>query len=188
VSALVILSGPSGVGKDTLLAEWTKINPDVHRVVAYTTRPIRPGETDGVDYRFVDEERFMRKADAGEFLEWKEVHGNLYATPLSDMEELLRRGKIAVLKIDVQGALQAMALRPEALSVFIKPPSWDELERRIRDRRLDTAEQIQRRLENAQGEMALADRYKFQIVNDDLTKAALQLDTVIRSAIGEDVR
>ena len=185
MSALVILSGPSGVGKDSLLGEWSRINPDVVRVVAYTTRPIREGEREGVDYWFVDRETFTRKADAGDFLEWKEVHGNLYATPLSDMEELLRAGRIAVLKIDVQGAIQAMALRPEALSIFIKPPNWEELERRIRDRQLDTAEQIERRLQNARGELEMADRYKYQVINDDLTRAALQVDTIVRSALGE---
>ena len=114
---LVILSGPSGVGKDTVINAWHARDPRVERVVAYTTRPARPGETDGLDYHFVSVDTFMELAADGAFLEYKEVHGNHYATPLRDMEAMLSAGKIAILKIDVQGALTAMELRPDAMSV-----------------------------------------------------------------------
>jgi guanylate kinase len=162
---LVILSGPSGVGKDTVIDAWSEMDPRVERVVAYTTRPPREGEVEGIDYHFVSVPHFEQLAEEGAFLEWKRVHGNFYATPLKEMERMLEEGKIAVLKIDVQGALAAMALRPDALTVFLLPPSWDELERRIRGRATEAPEAIEGRLVNARNEMALADRYQHRIVN-----------------------
>ena len=165
---LVILSGPSGVGKDTVIDAWRARDPRVTRVVAYTTRAPRAGEADGVDYHFVTTDVFLECAEAGEFLEAKEVHGHHYATPLKGMSVLLDAGKVAVLKIDVQGALTVMALRPDALSVFILPPSVEELERRLRDRGTDAPERVAQRLENAKGELALAERYQYRLVNDDV--------------------
>ena len=176
---LVILSGPSGVGKDTLLLEWAKADPRVVRVVAYTTRSPRSVEIDGVDYRFVDHETFKTMADRGDFLEFKEVHGNWYATPLKDMERLLDEGKIAVLKIDVQGGLDAMKLRPDALSIFLEPPTMEELERRIRSRALDTAEQIEKRLNNAHQEMATRFDYQHRVVNDNLVRAISEIRQIV---------
>src|SRR5689334_15018289 len=126
---LVILSGPSGVGKDTVLAAWQSSNPRVQRVVAYTTRAPRAGEQNGVDYHFVSRARFDELVEANAFLEHKIVHGNYYATPLADMEAMLNAGKIAVLKIDVQGAMEAMRLRPDALSIFLLPPNVEDLEK-----------------------------------------------------------
>lgn len=165
---IVILSGPSGVGKDTVLDAWIKADPRVARVVTYTTRAPRDGELDGVDYNFVDLETFMFLEKEGCFWEHKVVHGNYYASPKKDTLELVARGKIPVLKIDVQGALEVMPLLTGELSVFILPPSLEELERRIRGRGTDDEETIQRRLRNAREEMALADRYALQIVNDDV--------------------
>jgi len=176
---LVILSGPSGVGKDTLLVEWAKADPRVVRVVAYTTRSPRAGEVDGIDYRFVSPETFARMASDGDFLEHKEVHGNWYATPLRDMERLLADGRIAVLKIDVQGGLDAMGRRPDAISIFLEPPSMEELERRIRSRALDTPEQIERRLRNAHDEMAVRDRYHHRVVNDALPRAIAEIMAIV---------
>ena len=181
---LVILSGPSGVGKDTVLAEWSKADPRVVRVVAYTTRPMRTGEVDGVDYRFVERETFLRMAHDGDFLEHKEVHGNLYATPKKDMEALLAQGKIAVLKIDVQGAITVMALRPDATTVFLLPPSMEALEHRIRGRASDDEETIQRRLANAKTEMTFADRYQHRVVNDDLQRAVAEVARIVAQAEG----
>lgn len=178
---LVILSGPSGVGKDTVLAAWSQIEPRVVRVVAYTTRKMRPGEVDGFDYHFVDRSTFLRMVEEGAFLEHKEVHGNLYATPKKDMEAHLDQGKIAVLKIDVQGALTAMALRPDATSIFLLPPSMEVLEQRIRGRGADDEATIQRRLENAKTELSFADRYQHRIVNDDLMRAVGELASLVGS-------
>lgn len=172
---LVILSGPSGVGKDTVIAEWARLDPRVERVVAYTTRTPRAGEMDGVDYHFVTPAEFCDKADRGEFLEWKEVHENLYATPLLDMEAMLQAGKVAILKIDVQGGIEAMAKRPDALSIFLLPPSFEELERRIRDRAADDEATIQKRLQNARDEIAVSDRYQYRVVNDDLARTISEI-------------
>jgi guanylate kinase len=163
---LVILSGPSGVGKDTVIDAWRARNPRVQRVVAFTTRPPRDGEAEGVDYHFTTMPEFERMVGRGEFLEHKLVHGNYYATPIAGMEKLLDEGKVAVLKIDVQGALAAMSLRPDAMTVMLVPPSWEELERRIRRRGTEDEEDIQRRLQNAREEVARSDRYQHHIVND----------------------
>ncbi len=179
---LVILSGPSGVGKDTLIDAWKALDPRVVRVIAYTTRDPRPGERNGIDYHFVSEEDFLRRIEADEFLEHKQVHGKRYATPLRDMEELLAADKIAVLKIDVQGALSVMALRPDAITVFIEPPSVEELERRIRGRAADSAEGIETRLENARAELALAGRYQHRIVNHDVGRAVDELVRITEEA------
>lgn len=175
---LVIFSGPSGVGKDTLLEAWTARNPLVQRVVAYTTRAPRPGEQDGVDYHFVSRERFEELVAAGAFLEHKEVHGNGYATPLADLEAMLDRGLIAVLKIDVQGAIDAMKLRPEAISIFIAPPSFDELERRIRSRGTEDEATLLRRLENARFELSHQSEYTHIVVNDLIDRALDELEAI----------
>ncbi|AIE85264.1 guanylate kinase [Fimbriimonas ginsengisoli] len=177
---LVILSGPSGVGKDTVINAWHARDPRVERVVAYTTRPPRAGELPGIDYHFVTVQEFLRLAEAGAFLEFKEVHGNHYATPLHDMEEMLAAGKIAVLKIDVQGALAVMELRSDAVSVFLMPPSADELERRIRARNLDGPDVIYRRLLNAREEMALAHHYQLQLINDSVEEVVGRLVGVVQ--------
>ena len=176
---LVILSGPSGVGKDTIIDAWREINPKVERVVAYTTRSPRPGEVDGLDYKFVTVPEFRMKADFGEFLEFKQVHGNWYATPLTDMENLLTAGRIAILKIDVQGALHAMTLRKDAISIFILPPSQEELEHRIRGRGTDDEAIIEQRLANAQTEISLASKYQHRIVNLDVEMTVAMLERIV---------
>lgn len=174
----MILSGPSGVGKDTVIDAWSRVNPAVQRVVAYTTRAPREGETDGVAYHFVSVERFMAMAEAGEFLEWKEVHGNWYATPMADMERMVAEGKIAILKIDVQGALSVLESRPEIDSVFILPPSFEELERRIVARGLDNESNIDQRLQNAREELACSSRYRYRLVNDELPRIVNDLERI----------
>lgn len=177
---LVILSGPSGVGKDSVLERWKLADPSVVRVVAYCTRTPRPGEVDGVDYHFCTREAFMQMAEAGDFLEYKEVHENLYATPLKDMNALLDAGRIAVLKIDVQGALTVMEKRDDAISIFLLPPSFEELERRIRTRGTDDEVTIQKRLKNAREEIELADRYQHRVVNDDIDRAVGEIMEIVR--------
>jgi guanylate kinase len=176
---LVILSGPSGVGKDTVIDAWRAADPRVSRVVAYTTRSPRPGEVHGVDYHFVETWRFQEHVLAGDFLEYKEVHGNYYATPLRDLEAMLAAGSIAVLKIDVQGALTVMPLRPDAESIFLLPPDERELERRIRDRGTEGEDAIQRRLENARAEIALADKYRYRIINESVERVVQQLRDIV---------
>jgi guanylate kinase len=178
---LVIISGPSGVGKDTVIDAWSARNPRVARVVAYTTRIQRPHERDGIDYRFVDIDRFMQHVQTGDFLEYKEVHGNHYGTPLADMEDMLCKGQIAILKVDVQGALTVMPLRPDAISVFLLPPTNDELVRRLRKRGTETDAQVKRRMLNAMEEVAMAGRYQHRIVNDEVPNVVDQLERLVNA-------
>jgi guanylate kinase len=176
---LVILSGPSGVGKDTVIDAWRATNPQVERVVAYTTRKPRPGEVDGVDYHFIPRDQFFEFAEAGDFLEFKEVHDYHYATPLRDMERLLANGRIAVLKIDVQGALAVMKLRPNAVTIFLLPPDPDELARRMKGRGTEDESAIATRLRNAAKEMELASNYGHRIVNDDVNRVVQELQRIV---------
>lgn len=176
---IVILSGPSGVGKDTVLNAWIANNPRVERVVTATTRSPRDGEVDGVDYHFYSLPVFLEKAERGDFLEHKEVHGNYYGTPLAGLESALAADKIAVLKIDVQGALDARELRPDALGIFLIPPDMETLEARIRGRGTDSDTAIQLRLNNAHREMALSDRYDYQVVNDFLPDVVNRLEAIV---------
>ncbi|MBI1331510.1 MAG: guanylate kinase [Armatimonadetes bacterium] len=176
---LVILSGPSGVGKDTVIDAWRAVNPRVQRVVAYTTRAPRTGEVDGIDYHFVSIEDFQEMASRGDFLEFKEVHGNWYATPLTDLETMLELGRIAILKIDVQGALHAMTLRKDAITVFILPPSMVELEARIRGRGTDDEAVIEKRLQNAADELAVAPKYQHRLVNMDVGMTVAMLERIV---------
>lgn len=172
---LVILSGPSGVGKDTVIDAWQLVNPDIERVVAYTTRDPRPGEVDGVAYWFVSRPEFLRMADANEFIEHKEVAGNFYATPARHTDRILSEGRIAILKIDVQGALEVMEKRPDSLSVFLLPPSGTTLRERLETRGTDSPETIARRLMLAETELAQADRYGYRIVNRDVSEVVARL-------------
>ncbi|MBL8087381.1 MAG: guanylate kinase [Chthonomonas sp.] len=182
---LIIFSGPSGVGKDTILVEWGRVNERIQRVISYTTRSKREGEIEGLDYHFVTRERFQEMAAEGAFLEYKEVYGNLYATPLHDMNAMIEAGACAVLKIDVAGALDAMELRPDALTIFVMPPSIEELDRRIRGRGSDSPEQIERRLAAAHAEIEHAPRYQHRVVNDDLDRVIQELESIVsRECVG----
>lgn len=176
---LVILSGPSGVGKDTVIDAWANLNPRVRRVVAHTTRAPRPGEVPGVAYTFQSRAEFEDLAARDGFLEYKEVHGNLYGTPLALLETMLAAGDIAILKIDVQGARDVMRLRPDALTVFLEPPSWAELERRIRGRAQDDEATIARRLEGARAEMDAAPNYQHRIINHRVAEVVKQLQKLV---------
>ncbi|MFN3683247.1 MAG: guanylate kinase [Fimbriimonadaceae bacterium] len=176
---LVIVSGPSGVGKDTVIRRWLETDPRTERVVTCTTRPPRPSEVPGVSYRFLSRDEFLAMAERGELLEHKIVHGNLYGTPAEGVEEILRRGKIAVLSIDVQGAAEVRAKRPDALAVFLLPPSREELERRLRNRGEDSEEQIRLRLRNAEAELAAAASYPVRVVNDDVDRCAAELRSLV---------
>ena len=177
---LVILSGPSGVGKDTVIDTWRAENPDVERVVAYATRNPRAGEIDGVDYWFVSVEEFQRMAEAGAFLEHKKVVDNYYATPIEHTERLLAEGRIAILKIDVQGALEVMKKRPDALTVILLPPDKDALRERLEKRATDKPEVIARRLAEADIELAHAPHYQHQIVNDSVEKVVTLLEELAK--------
>ncbi len=176
---IVILSGPSGVGKDSVVDRWMQVNPKVERVVAACTRDPREGEVDGEDYHFMSVEGFHDAAAAGRFLEFKEVHGNWYATPWSGIEAIHDREGIAVLKIDVQGAREVLQHHPEIVSVFLMPPSMDELERRIRGRQTDDETAIAKRLQNARDEIKDSIFYRHRLVNDDVDRVVAELEQIL---------
>jgi guanylate kinase len=175
----VILSGPSGVGKDTVINAWIERRPAVCRVVTCTTRGPRKGEKDGIDYNFVTRKEFEAMTDDGLFLEWKEVHGERYGSPLREVERLLADGRIAILKIDVQGAMAAMQTRRDAVTIFLLPPSLEVLEARIRNRKTDSEQAIQLRMKNALKELEFADKYDHRVVNDDLSRCVEEIDRIV---------
>ena len=180
IGKLVILSGPSGVGKDTVIDEWRLINPRVVRVISETTRNPRPGEVHGEDYYFSTVAEFEERIEQGAFLEHKNVFGNYYGTPLSQLEALIEAGKIAILKIDVQGALDVMKARPEAVSIFILPPSLGELERRLRSRATDSEDAILNRLEKAKWEIEESRHYQHRIVNEKIADVVAECERILQ--------
>lgn len=176
---IVIVSGPSGVGKDTVIDAWIAQNPRVQRVITCTSRQPRDGEVNGVHYHFFTPEEMQAKEAAGDFYEMKNVHGNFYATPKKGVQDILDAGGIAVLRIDTQGAIELMPKMPHAVTVFIDPPSFEELERRIRSRALDSEEVIQTRLKNARNEIACSLRYRHIVTNDVVEHAVRKLEYII---------
>lgn len=176
---LIVLSGPSGVGKGTVLRALLEKCPNTERAVTCTTREPGPGEVEGVDYYFLSEDEFRRRIDQGYFLEYAQVHLNLYGTPLESVCRILDQGKNALLEIDVQGGLTVKGKMPDAVMVFIAPPSYEELERRLRDRKRDSEASILKRLENARKEIEQVSRYEYLVVNDEVDKAVDRLYAII---------
>ncbi len=178
--AVIVISGPSGSGKTTIVQRVLADDPTLVYSVSATTRSPRPGETDGRDYRFLARDEFERRIARGEFAEWAESFGNLYGTPARPMREALDRGDVFVLDIDVQGARQIRRTFPEAVFVFIKPPSLEALATRLRARRTETKEQFDARLTRAREELACSGEYTHAIVNDRLDDAVRELKDLIR--------
>ncbi len=176
---LFVVSAPSGAGKTTLCREIRLRLPDLAYSVSVTTRPPRPGEIDGVDFRFVGEPEFRAMLGAGELAEWATVHGNLYGTRARALEDALAAGRDVLLDIDTQGAAQLRARYPDAVLIFIVAPSVKELEQRLRERRSDANVEIERRLVRAREEIALWRRYDYLIVNRDVKEAMEQLESII---------
>ena len=179
--ALVIISGPSGAGKGTLVDLLVARVPHLWVSVSATTRPPRPGEVHGEDYLFISADEFARRIEAGDFLEWAEVHGNRYGTLRPSVEAKLAEGCDVILEIDPQGALQVKELMPEAVLVFIIAPSFEELERRIRKRGAETDEQVKTRLATAVRELELVGTYDHVVENDDVARATDELARIIES-------
>lgn len=184
---LFVFSGPSGVGKGTLKAKLFEEFADrIAYSVSATTRGPREGEVDGKDYFFISRQEFERRVKNNEFLEHAEFAGNCYGTPRAYVEKLLDSGMNVVLEIDVQGALQVMKSMPECVSVFILPPSFEELEHRLRGRGTETEEKVRERLETAKRELPYAPQYDYQIVNGGDIEAAYQsLREVFLKSTGE---
>jgi guanylate kinase len=182
---LIILSGPSGVGKSELVKRLLAGGELPLRLsVSATTRRPRAGERDGVNYHYWPRERFEEEVRAGGFLEWAEVFGNLYGTLKREVEPYRERGEGVLLEIDVQGAEQVRLCCPDAVSIFLKAPSLETYEQRLRRRHTEGEEAIRRRLEGARRELAQAGTYKYQIVNDDLDRAVGEVKAVIRRQFG----
>ena len=177
-----IISGPSGVGKGSVLRVLLEKRKHIYVSVSATTRPQRPGEEDGVHYHFLDVETFRQRIARDEFLEYAEYVGNFYGTPKEFVDTAMEAGRDVILEIDVQGALQVAAKRPEAILIFIAPPSWEELERRLTLRGTDSPEKIQKRLLRAKVECQTADAYHYFVINDTLENAAAELDAIDRKS------
>lgn len=176
---LIIVSGPSGSGKSALVEAVMSKIPGLKFSVSYTTRSPRGGEQDGVDYHFVSEEEFAALRRNDSLLEWAQVHDNYYGTAKQSVDEALQDGKDVLLDIDVQGARQVRHNRPEAISVFIIPPSFQVLRERLMNRRLDDKNIIAQRLERAAGEIFHYKDYDYLIINDELTESAGELTAII---------
>ncbi len=188
-SRLTVLAGPTAVGKGTLAAWVREQHPEVWVSVSATTRRPRPGEVDGVHYHFVSDEEFERMATAGELLEWAVVHGRArYGTPRAPVEEVLASGRPALLEIDLQGARQVRGSMPEALFVFLAPPSWGELVRRLVGRGTEDEEERRVRLETARVELAAAREFDVTVVNDDVRRAGEELVSLMESPVPEAKR
>ncbi|WP_315788486.1 guanylate kinase [Fischerella sp. JS2] len=176
---LIVLTGPSGVGKGTLMRSLLARHPELYYSVSATTRSPRPGEIDGKDYYFISRSKFEQLMAAGEFLEWAEFAGNYYGTPREPVINQICSGKLVVLEIELEGARQIRRSFPEALSIFILPPSFSELEKRIRTRGQDSEEAIARRLRRAQDEINAADEFDIQIVNDDFETTLKSIEATL---------
>ena len=176
---LIVISGPSGVGKGTIFSRLLASDPSLTFSVSATTRSPRNGETDGVDYFFITEDKYQELVKQDAFLEHATVHGHSYGTLKSQIVEKLEKGLNVVLDIDPQGAKQVMAQWPDCVSIFLLPPSYDKLRQRLYGRNTDATEEIERRLKNAKGEIEQAGMYQYVVVNDDLQVALNQVTAIV---------
>lgn len=186
---LFVVSAPSGAGKSSLVKAWLEQDPAIDLSVSYTTRPPRPGEVDGVNYHFVDRETFMAMQGRGEFLESAGIYGNFYGTSQPWIEGEMAKGRDILLEIDWQGAAQVRKLMPQAVSIFILPPSIAELRRRLEGRGTDSAEVIERRMAAAREEISHAVEADYLVVNDVFETALADLKAIARARrLGIDVQ
>ena len=183
MAKVFVITGPSGVGKGTLIRALRERVPELELSVSATTRRARPGETQGVDYHFLSDEEFQRRVEAGEFVEHAEYSGRRYGTLRSELDRMVAGGHPVVLEIEVQGARQVRDAMPEAEQIFITPPSEDALRARLIGRGTDDADQVAKRLDTAREELAAKDEFGHVICNDRLEDAAGELERVVREAL-----
>jgi guanylate kinase len=180
--SLFVIVAPSGAGKTSLVRALLNQRPNIELSVSTTTRLPRPGESDARDYFFVDRDEFERRRDAGDFLEWAEVHGNMYGTSRGWIEQRIAAGADILLEIDWKGAEQVQRLYPDAIGIFIAPPSLEELRRRLVLRGQDSVEVIERRLAGAESELRKADRFEYVIINQEFASALAHLLCIVDAA------
>jgi guanylate kinase len=185
VSKVFVITGPSGVGKGTLIAQLLQRLPELELSVSATTREPRSGEKNGRDYHFLGREEFDRLAEAGDFLEFATYSGHRYGTLRSEIERRLAAGRSVVMEIEVQGARQVRAAMPESVQIFIAPPEPAALRERLRARGKDTPEAIDARLATAAQELAAQDEFAYAVVNDELDRAAAELEEIVRAELVE---
>lgn len=183
-SLIVVLTAPSGSGKTTIYRKLLERRRDIDFSVSYTTRKRRPVEEHGVDYFFIGREEFERKITAGDFVEWAEVHGELKGTDRNQLEKCLERSTACILDVDVQGAVSIMQAYPEAVTIFIQPPSLEELKKRLMKRGTESEDELEVRLRNAKKELAYRDRFQYIVVNDEVENAVNRIEGIIEKEIG----
>ncbi len=176
---LFVVSGPSGVGKGTIREKIFEVFPDLKYSVSVTTRPLRKGERNGIDYYFISKDEFKKMIEENKFAEWALVHGEYKGTPLDFLIEQRQKGEDVLLEIDVQGAAQIKNKFPEGIFIFIAPPSWKDLEERLRGRRTETEKDLERRLKDAFNEMKYAKNYDYLVVNDNIEDAVKKIESII---------
>ena len=182
---LVVVSGPSGCGKDTVVKTMREKHPEIEVSVSATSRAMREGEAEGVNYYYMTRETFQQKVQAGEILEYTQYNGNLYGTPKHEVDTRIAQGRTVILVIEVEGAGNIRKLYPEALTIFLLPPSMEELENRLRSRGTEDEETIQRRLKRAETEIANSVNYDEHVVNDVVDTCAEEIYSIIQKRIAE---
>lgn len=176
----VVLSAPSGAGKSTIAARVIEQNPNAMLSISCTTRAPRLGEKDGIHYHFISEDEFKKRMK-DDFLEWAEVHGKHYGTPRSSLESNLKAGKDVIMTIDVQGALSVKRFYPQGIYIFLVPPTWEALKKRLTSRGADDSKTMERRLANARKELSYMSHYDYLVVNDNLDKAVEDVSSILRA-------